>query len=144
MVETRGYILIYIYILIYLTWLGFEKRMKLLWPYDLVRAFLKSQGLLESLSQQCPTTYWQWSKKDKPWTGDRVLGPQGSSMHKENTGHPVWHEQKGGLWHKSQKVLFMVMGRKCHTLLQLYGHPVICNFTHLFPSLPQPWANRSW
>ena len=42
-------------------------------------------------------------RRDKPQTGDRVLGAQWSSMREGNKSYPVWSElTEGLLWHKSQ------------------------------------------
>ena len=61
------------------------------------------------------STHRQWSEENKPQTGDRMLGAQGSSMRKGNEGYPFWSEPTEGLlWHKSQKILMVVMGGMCH------------------------------
>ena len=61
------------------------------------------------------STYRSGPRRDKPQTGDRVLGAQGSSMRKGNEGYPIWSElTEGLLWHKSQKILMVVTGGMCH------------------------------
>ena len=90
-------------------------RAKLFWPDDWVRASLKRQGLWGALGQQWWILTDSGPRRDKPQTGDRVLGAQGSSMREGNEGYPVWSEPTEGLlWHKPQKILMVVTGGMCH------------------------------
>ena len=74
-------------------------RAKLLWPEDWVRASLKQQGLWGAPGQQWWVPTDSGPGRDKPQTGDRVFGAQGSSMREGNEGYPVWSEPTGLLWH---------------------------------------------
>jgi len=58
--------------------------------------------------------WWEFAnsglRRDKPQTGDTVLDAQGSLMHKDNEGYPIWSKSTEGiLWHELHKILMMVM-----------------------------------